>query len=459
MKFMVALDGSDNANMAFEAACELLKPGDLLYLISVAEFAVYYNTYVSQTALQLNLQAEKRARRILIKYCQLCIQRGIKHFCILGQGETRDIICEQVEQRGIDTLVIGRKGLSTFERIIVGSVSEHCVKNAKCNVFVVKQDRVTASANEETGKKLPHGCKTAADLLNYSLVFNLVPNAPVVFVENHHNIKHAFDILASHSFHSVPVFDNAKEAFVGSIDMVDIMNYILQSCTDLDSNKVEKHLSDATCAELAVESCNRNPYFPIDSQVSLRIAMETLADKLLHRLAVTVNKPGKGSLIGILSQSNVLNYALSHLQFFPLAARTVSELHFGFRPVISVNGKQKVREAFQLIKDNKISGLAVVNDAGNLIGSISASDLRVMGFANILGVLNLPMTEFLPLIPDTKNIPGLICVQPTATIEELLLKFSSENVHRIFIVNVENQLVGVITQTDVVRLLLEAAKE
>ncbi|KAJ9171736.1 hypothetical protein P3X46_015055 [Hevea brasiliensis] len=49
------------------------------------------------------------------------------------------VICNTVEKLGADTLVMGSHGYGFLERAILGSVSDHCAKHAKCPVVIVKQ--------------------------------------------------------------------------------------------------------------------------------------------------------------------------------------------------------------------------------------------------------------------------------------------------------------------------------
>ena len=48
------------------------------------------------------------------------------------------MICKAVDQKNVDVLVLGRRGMGTLERIIVGSTSKYCLENASCNVFIAK---------------------------------------------------------------------------------------------------------------------------------------------------------------------------------------------------------------------------------------------------------------------------------------------------------------------------------
>ncbi|KAK1318753.1 hypothetical protein QJS10_CPB04g00993 [Acorus calamus] len=53
-------------------------------------------------------------------------------------GDTRDKICEAVDNIPLSCLVMGSRGLGKIKRVLLGSVSDFVVNNAKCPVTVVK---------------------------------------------------------------------------------------------------------------------------------------------------------------------------------------------------------------------------------------------------------------------------------------------------------------------------------
>lgn len=66
------------------------------------------------------------------------------------------------------------------------------------------------------------------------------------------------------------------------------------------------------------------------------------------------------------------------------SSQTLGKLGIAPSLVISVFDNVSVMQSFDYIIANKISGLAVVDQQGKLIGNISASDFKVMEFGIIL---------------------------------------------------------------------------
>lgn len=112
----------------------------------------------------------------------------------------------------------------------------------------------------------------------------------------------------------------------------------------------------------------------------------------VHRVPV-VNE--KGEVVNILSQSSLitfLNHSCANLAEFK---STLKELHLGSKPVISVHKDVPAIEAFRLMDKKKISGVAVVDTDGKLVGNTSASDLKLFLKTPSIDLLNMPIMQFL----------------------------------------------------------------
>jgi len=136
-KWMVALDGSDNAREAFYTTLSLMnKRTDDLFLISTVQ-----STPLSVGKYQrYSDEIEETHRKHLLEYGRRCEEEGVRNYKpILARGShIGQMICVAAEQKGIDFLVIGRRGMNRFSRLVVGSTSKHVMENAPCNVIVIK---------------------------------------------------------------------------------------------------------------------------------------------------------------------------------------------------------------------------------------------------------------------------------------------------------------------------------
>ena len=57
---------------------------------------------------------------------------------VVESGQPERVILEAAARFGCGTIVVGRSGKTSLDRVIMGSVSNHVVANAKCTVVVVQ---------------------------------------------------------------------------------------------------------------------------------------------------------------------------------------------------------------------------------------------------------------------------------------------------------------------------------
>lgn len=64
------------------------------------------------------------------------------------QGSPREIIVDEANNWGADLIVMGSRGLSTWSRILLGSVSNAVVHHAKCSVEIVRKPQYLESKHK-----------------------------------------------------------------------------------------------------------------------------------------------------------------------------------------------------------------------------------------------------------------------------------------------------------------------
>lgn len=160
----------------------------------------------------------------------------------------------------------------------------------------------------------------------------------------------------------------------------------------------------------------------------------------------------QGNFEGIISQSKVVVFLADHVNKFPVKSKSLSELS-GFKKVIKISEDSLLKDAFIKMKDEGTLGLAVVDSYGNLVGNISASDIKVIGIdAHLIQKLYRPISQ---VIGITQNKLKPITISPSTLIEEIFRVFKQEKVHRIYIEEDRGELEGVISLSDILSKLIE----
>ncbi|WP_438298514.1 universal stress protein [Sporosarcina sp. FA15] len=137
MKIAVAIDGSENALRSAKHAITIVRylPDAQLEVIYVSDYnKAKDERLLSQSPESLTLKREQKMHPIL----ELAKDVGVKTKTTMLKGNPSQEIIKYVNSEGIDHLVIGSRGLNTFQEMIIGSVSHKVMKHVNCPITIVK---------------------------------------------------------------------------------------------------------------------------------------------------------------------------------------------------------------------------------------------------------------------------------------------------------------------------------
>jgi len=154
-RWLVAVDGSNNAEWALHSAFEMMRPErDRLYILSVAQLNALKAILGWKD--ESTEKVEKLHRRIVDMYLEDVHQFGITNvegFVRPGKDVGKEI-CQFIKDNDIDVAVIGYAGVGGLkEKIkekVFGSTTRHVFEHAKCDCIVVKNE---FCPREEHGSK------------------------------------------------------------------------------------------------------------------------------------------------------------------------------------------------------------------------------------------------------------------------------------------------------------------
>ncbi|MDN6640377.1 MAG: universal stress protein [Tetragenococcus sp.] len=140
-KIMVAVDGSDEAELAFQKAVNIAKRNNAsLLLVHVVDTRAFQD--VNSFDATLAEQATDLAKQSLADYSEYAQKNGVETVeTTIEHGSPKLIIAKQMPQdQEVDLIILGATGLNAVERLFIGSVSEYVTRNALCDVLIVRTD-------------------------------------------------------------------------------------------------------------------------------------------------------------------------------------------------------------------------------------------------------------------------------------------------------------------------------
>ena len=87
-------------------------------------------------------EIRKQAENLFAEYVEYAKTHNFTDVeTVLEYGSPKAIISKQLpKDYGIDLIMMGATGLNAVERLFIGSVSEYVIRNASCDVLVVRTD-------------------------------------------------------------------------------------------------------------------------------------------------------------------------------------------------------------------------------------------------------------------------------------------------------------------------------
>lgn len=145
-RIVVATDGSETANAALELAVELARQfAAELEILSVAPpVAVFTTPNVPLATPTLGDDPVPRYRSVVEAAVERAQSAGVEHVTgLCEEGVPVEEILARLASDPADLLVVGSRGLSAAQRVLLGSVSTALVGRAPCPVLVVRRSAAT----------------------------------------------------------------------------------------------------------------------------------------------------------------------------------------------------------------------------------------------------------------------------------------------------------------------------
>jgi len=320
----------------------------------------------------------------------------------------------------------------------------------------------------------------------------LLKNGPLISLPSSSTLNEALRTLHENAISSIPIYDDSTHVVVGSLNMFDIVVFILRflginAATDLQniSGSIFEALSipESTLGSVSLaailqfsESDPSKPLFILPTASLYELI--TLFNEGVERLVVAQSG---GVILGIISQRDLTN-ALAQCVYLlgDMSSRPIGELGIIARDILVESEEESVLTVMHDMDVRSAPAAAILQDY-RLVANFSASDLCGLQNGNLKDLL-LPVTEFLELqflkqseepvyIGDGQVKIGatfksslspayqlrsqhpIVCTLED-TLEHVIMKVVATKVHRIWVVDKAMRPLGVVTIPNLLRQFL-----
>jgi len=287
----------------------------------------------------------------------------------------------------------------------------------------------------------------------------------LVLIGNNQPVDKALARLNRHKISSIPVINEANGNISGLLHSLDVVNYLAQVLAQEPLQPARWDFNLQTTASLLGKS--QAPAAVISNSATMNDALQELAkgtQRLMvvdQQCALHVQQQEEQGILGLFTQSDLLNFFGRNpywLNMAPKATKSLKDLLSGqyAENVVTIDQTQPAAAGFRKIADSNTSGIAVVDGDGRIVANLSATNIRGINRRNFQ-LLNRPLYEFLQRDRRRGWWTMPITLRDSDTLEKAVLQFCATKVHQMYIVDSDGKPSAVVTPTDLIKHLVEAA--
>lgn len=140
---LIAIDGSESAKKAFEKSILIAKRNNSeLIIVHVIDSSSYNMGVESATFDAIEVDATEM-ENLLEDYEIKAKEAGVKLVRTeLTKGSPKHLLSVEIPNKfEADLIIVGSTGLNMIERWMIGSVSEYIIREARCDVLVIRNTK------------------------------------------------------------------------------------------------------------------------------------------------------------------------------------------------------------------------------------------------------------------------------------------------------------------------------
>jgi nucleotide-binding universal stress UspA family protein len=142
-KILVATDGTAQAGTTIDETIRIAVPlkaeVTVLSVMEDSDSMNYASSVPQDVMAKVQQDQEKFYARAVEQAKGRLQEKGLKTRSLVLKGDPVEVICATAEEEGCDLIILGRRRLGRLQSLLLGSVSNKVLMNAKTNVLIIKQ--------------------------------------------------------------------------------------------------------------------------------------------------------------------------------------------------------------------------------------------------------------------------------------------------------------------------------
>eukprot|EP00899_Mesostigma_viride_P019118 jgi/Mesvir1/27207/Mv07051-RA.1 len=273
-------------------------------------------------------------------------------------------------------------------------------------------------------------------------------------------VHKALKFLLDNGITSAPVWCEEESRYLGFVDVLDMVSLLAKQHSHGGMKLSSLPMFSET--ESVEDAVNQSSSDPFDS-VPMGTTMLDVAK--LHAAGVrrvpVMNSSGR--VEKIISQSDVARLLAKHPESLgDQADKTIKEMHAYNESFVSCSIEDHAIDAFEAMKANNVSSIALVDDSGDIVTTLSASDIRVMakdGNYSLLEGTALRFVSYIRQAPElhgtAKEFPATIVTTSGHSMLSALQKLAVTGIHSLYLVEPHSKKTsGTVGLTNIIKALI-----
>jgi CBS domain-containing protein len=316
--------------------------------------------------------------------------------------------------------------------------------------------------------------------------------APLVAFDESISIKELLTQLQKAQILACPVYriHGSEKMYTGIVSVYDILSFaVFEEIFDSQQEFIETNLFDylnridpeeffsTPVAKIIGASRESASPWIVYSTDNLDGLTRLFTESKQHRVLVVDSDILVASLVGpipptaslsVVTQTDLIRYLYDSQRGMtkldagllePVLDVTVHDLIQATKhpkqPIVAMLDSQSALHGFRTMYLDNIQGLPVIDKSANVIGNLSASDLRGITVEN-MNHLTKPVYQYLEAMKHSGELKAdqLRTVEQLDTVDKVLKLFIENKIHRMWVTKDNSEkLTGVISLTDILKLL------